>query len=248
VRQYVTRLEELSEKFALHEARGSDDAAAALADDEDPDARRGRAAGPRKQGPSSWNAVWTDAAMAELDGVLTMAAAAVRSGTPEATRVAILREGLDFAKAELAVRRAIDRYAANESKDAEYDLLLAVANVEQWLLAHRDSRAVGVVEGAPYWWRGKREVRLFNRQTMLGRAERVPGAGNRYVLTVPAYSQKGRFETIEFSADGRIWTAPQPYRLRHDYTAPAGAKSVFARLTFKGPDGVTPQKPIEIPL
>jgi hypothetical protein len=83
---------------------------------------------------------------------------------------------------------------------------------------------------------------------MLGRAERVPGAGNRYVLTVPAYSQKGRFETIEFSADGRIWTAPQPYRLRHDYTAPAGAKSVFARLTFKGPDGVTPQKPIEIPL
>lgn len=248
VRQYVARLEQLSEQFAQHEASGSGDLGAALADDEDPDARRGRAAGPRKQGPSSWDVVWTDAAMAELDGLLTKASAAVKAGTPEATRVAILREGLDFAKAELPVRRAIDRHAANESKEAEFDLLLAVANVEQWLLAHRDSKAVGVVEGAPYWWRGKRDTKLFSRQSILGRAERAGGAGNRYVLTVPAYSQKGRFVTIEFSADGKIWSQPEPYRVRHDYTAPAGAKSVFARLTFKGPDGVTPQKPIDIPL
>jgi hypothetical protein len=79
------------------------------------------------------------------------------------------------------------------------------------------------------------------------RSWRSAGVLRRETLCT-AYSQKGRFETIEFSADGGIWTAPQPYRLRHDYTAPAGAKSVFARLTFKGPDGVTPQKPIEIPL
>jgi hypothetical protein len=149
---------------------------------------------------------------------------------------------------EVRVRRAIDRYNAAESKNTEYDLVLAIAQVEQWQLAHRDSKAVGVVEGAPYWWRGKRDTKLFSRQTILGRAQPVAGAQNQYVLTVPAYSQKGRFETIEFSVDGKTWSAPQPYHVQHEYVAPAGAKSVFARLTFKGPNGISPQKPIEIPL
>jgi hypothetical protein len=248
VREYVARLEQLSDQFAQHEARGSGNLAAALADDEDPDARRGRASGPRKQGPSSWDVVWTDAAMTGLENLLADAAKAVKAGTPEAARVAILREGLDFAQHELPVRRAIDRYTSQESKDNEFALLLAVAQVEQWLLAHRDSKAVGVVEGAPYWWRGKRDVKLFTRTTILGKARRTDGGANRYLLTVPAYSQKGRFVTIEFSADGKTWSAPQPYKVEHDYTAPSGAKSVRARLNFKGPDGTTPQKPIEIPL
>ena len=245
VRRYLARLEELSTQFAEHQARAGGDLAAALADDEDPDARRGRAA-PRKPGPSGWDVVWSDAAMKELDGLLAQASAAVAAGTPDAKRVAILREGFDFAKAELPVRRAIDAYNASEDKDAEFALVLAVANVEQWLLAHRDSKAVGVVEGAPYWWRGKRDTKLFARQTIVGRAQRT--GENNYRLTVPAYSQKGRFETIELSADGKTWSAPQPYKVQHDYQAPAGAKSVFARLTFKGTDGVAPQKPIEIPL
>ena len=247
VRRYVARLEQLSEKFADHQAAATGDLDQALVDDEDPDAR-GKRTTPKTRGPSSWEAIWSDAAMAELDALLAEAAAAVKAGTPEATRVGLLREGLDFARAELPVRRAIDRFNAAENKDTEFALLLAVANVEQWLLAHRDSKAIGVVEGAPYWWRGKRDTRLFTRQTILGRAERSAGGDRRYVLTVPAYSQKGRFETIELSADGKTWSPPQPYKVRHDYTAPAGAKSVFARLTFKGPDGVMPQKPIEIPL
>jgi hypothetical protein len=248
VRKYVDRLEQLSGQFAAHEARGSGNLAAALADDEDPDARRGRAAGPRKQGPSSWNVVWTDASMQELAGLLASAASAVKSGTPEATRVAILREGFDFARVELKLRRAIDAFTTKETKDLEFALLLAAADVEQWQLAHRDSKAVGVVEGAPYWWRGKRDLKPFTRLTMVGRAERLPGAENRYRLTVPAYSQKGRFETIEFSGDGKTWSAPQPYRVRHEYAAPADAKSVFARFTFKSSDDTSVQKPIEIPL
>jgi hypothetical protein len=248
VRKYVARLEQLSEQFAHQEARRGADSAAALADDEDPDARRGRAGRSRPQGPSSWEVVWTDGAMAELEKLLADASAAVKAGTPEAARIAILREGFDFARHELPLRRAIDRYTAQESRDAEYDLLLAIAQVEQWQLAHRDSKAVGVVEGAPYWWRGKREVKPFGRMTILGRAERAAGVDNRYVLTVPAYSQKGRFETIEFSADGKTWSAPQPYKVRHEYTAPPGAKSIFARLTFKSSDGMMPQKPIEISL
>jgi hypothetical protein len=247
VRRYIARLEELSTKFAEHQAAGTGDLDQALVDDEDPDAR-GKRTAPKTRGPSSWDVVWTDAALKELETLLIAAASAVAPGTPEATRVAILREGLDFAKVEVRVRRAIDRYNAAESKDTEYDLLLAVAQVEQWQLAHRDSKAVGVVEGAPYWWRGKRDTKLFGRQTILGRARRVAGAENRYVLTVPAYSQKGRFETIEFSADGKSWSAPQPYKVQHEYNAPAGTKTVFARLTFKSSDGVTPQKPIEISL
>jgi hypothetical protein len=247
VRSYIARLEQLSEQFAQHQARGSGDLGAALADDEDPDARRGRAA-PRKPGPSSWDVIWTDAAMQELETLLAKAAAAVDADTPEAKRVAILREGFGFARVELPLRRAIDRYTANETKETEFGVLLAAAKVEQWQLAHRDSKAVGVVEGAPYWWRGKRDVKLFSRQTILGRAERLDAAGNRYRLSVPAYSQKGRFETIEFSGDGNTWSTPQPYEVQHEYTAPAGARTVFARLTFKGPEGVSPQKPIQIPL
>src|SRR5439155_19678778 len=117
---------------------------------------------------------------------LFVEAAAQRSpGSPEAKRLAIRREGIDFALVEVPVRRAIDTYSADESKDHEYELLLAIANCEQWLLAHRDSKAIGVVEGAPYWWRGKRDVRLFTRLTILGRAHRV--GDDRYLLTVPAY-------------------------------------------------------------
>ena len=245
VRQYIARLEGLSEQFAKHQASATGDLDQALVEDEDPDAR-GKRTTPKTRGPSSWDVVWTDAAMAELDALLVKAAAAVKSGTPEATRVAILREGFDFAKLELPVRRAIDAYNAAENKDTEFVLVLAVANVEQWLLAHRDSKAVGVVEGAPYWWRGKRDTKLFGKQTIVGRAQRT--GDSNYRLTVPAYSQKGRFETIEFSPDGKTWSAPQPYKVQHDYTAPAGAKSVFARLTFKGVDGVAVQKPIEISL
>src|SRR5205085_1821270 len=168
-----------------------------LTDDEDPDYRRkGRV--PPRHGPSSWDVVWTDAALTELSVLLAKAASTVEGGSPEAARVAFLREGLDFAKAEVRVRRAIDQMAAAESKDQEYNLLLAVAQVEQWLLAHRDTKAVGVIEGAPYWWRGKRDLKFFTRLTILGRAERTEG--NRYLLTVPAYSMKGRFDSIEFSA------------------------------------------------
>jgi hypothetical protein len=248
VRRYFARLEDLSTKFAEHQAGATGDLDQALADDEDPDTR-GKRTAPKTRGPSSWDVVWTDAAMHELDVLLVSAAAAVEPESPEGRRVAILREGLDFAKLELPVRRAIDHYnAAAASKDAEYELLLTVAEVEQWLFAHRDSKAVGVVEGAPYWWRGKRDTKFFSRSTILGRAQKVPGADNRYLLTVPAYSQKGRFVSIELSADGKTWSAPQPYKVQHEFAAPAGAKSVFARLTFKGPEGVTPQKPIEIPL
>jgi hypothetical protein len=246
VRRYVARLEELSERFAGHQATAMGDLDQALADDEDPDARR--VSGPRREGASAWDVVWTDAALTELDVLLLRAASVLAPGTPEATRVAILREGLDFAKVEVRVRRAMDRYAVAESRETEFDLLLAVAQVEQWLQANKDSKAIGVIEGAPYWWRGKRDVKVFNRQTIVGRAERVGGADDRYLLTVPAYSQRGRFETVEFSADGRTWSAPQPYRVQHEYTAPAGAKSVFARLSFKDAKGVTPQKPIEISL
>lgn len=246
VRIYIAQLEDLSEQYAKHQAAATGDLDQALVDDEDPDARR-KSTVPKMRGPSSWDVVWTDSAMHELDVLLVSAAAAVGPESPAGRRVKILREGFDFAKLELPVRRAIDKYnAASQSKDAEYDLLLAVANVEQWLLAHRDSKSVGVVEGAPYWWRGKRDTKLFSRLTILGRAERVLGTANRYVLTIPAYSQRGRFETVEFSLDGKIWSAPQPYRVRQEYAAPAGAKSVFARLTFKGADGVKPQKPIEV--
>jgi hypothetical protein len=247
VRQYVARLEELSARFAEHQAAATGDLDQALVDDEDPDGR-GKRTTPRTRGPSSWEVVWTDAALAELDGLVGTAAGVVAPESPEAGRVAILREGLDFAKLEVRVRRAIDAYGAAASADNEYALLLAVADVEQWQLAHRDSKAIGVVEGAPYWWRGKRDTRLFNRQTILGRAQRIPGAGQRYRLTVPAYSSKGRFVAIEFSADGNTWSAAEPYRVRYEYTAPAGSTKVFARLSFKGPDGVARQKPIEIPL
>jgi hypothetical protein len=246
IRAYVARLEKLSDDFAVHQAAATGGLDQALVDDEDPDAR-GKRTTPKTRGPSSWEVVWTDAALGELDALLIRAASLVPSGTPEAARVAILREGLDFAKVEVRVRRAIDRYNATENKDTEFALLLAVAQVEQWQLAHRDSKAVGVVEGAPYWWRGKRDTRLFTRLTILGRAQPAAGAENRHVLTVPAYSQKGRFTTIEFSADGTTWSAPQPYRVEHDYTAPAGTRSVWARLTFKSPEGESTQKPIEIP-
>jgi hypothetical protein len=249
VRSYVARLEELSEQFAKHQASATGDLDQALVDDEDPDAPRGKRTAPKTKGPSSWDVVWTDAAMQELDRLLSTAAAAVKPDSPEGRRVAILREGFDFAKVELPVRRGIDHYnAAAQSKDTEFELLLAVAKDEQWLFAHRDSKAVGVVEGAPYWWRGKRDTRLFSRQTIVGRAQRLEPAGNRYLLTVPAYSQKGRFTTIEFSADGQSWSAPQPYKVQHEYAAPKGANRVWARLTFKGSEGEAPQKPIEIEL
>jgi hypothetical protein len=162
--------------------------------------------------------------------------------------VAILREGLDFAKVEVRVRRAIDKYNAAESKDTEYELLLAVAQVEQWQFAHRDSKAIGVVEGAPYWWRGKRDTRLFRQLTILGRAHRIGRDPNHYLLTVPAYSQKGRFVSIEFSSDGKTWSAPQPYHVEHDYIAPPGARSVWVRLAFKDAKAVSAQKPVEIAL
>ena len=247
VRRYIARLEELSAQFADHQARATGDLDQALVDDEDPDAR-GKRTTPRTKGPSSWDVVWTDAAMHELDVQLVAAASAVAPESPEGRRVAILREGLDFAMLELPVRRAIDHYNAATNPDSEFALVLAIAEVEQWLFAHRDSKAVGVVEGAPYWWRGKRDTRLFSRMTILGRAQPVAGAHDRYLLTVPAYSQKGRFQTIAFSADGKTWSAPQPYQVQHEYTAPSGTKTVYARLTFKGPEGVTVQKPIPIDL
>jgi len=153
---------------------------------------------------------------------------------------------LDFANVELRVRRAMDQFAASASQENEYDLLLAVANVEQWLFAHRDSKAIGVVEGAPYWWRGKRDVKLFNRQTILGRAQRI--GGNRYTLTVPAYTVKGRFVSIEFSPDGTHWSEPQPYQVQHEYAAPEGSTRVFVRLSLKSASGVTRQRPVEIAL
>ncbi len=245
VRKYIAGLEELTDQFAQHEAKSTIGLEEFVANDEDPDAPRRKGA-PKHHGPSSWDVVWTDAAMTQLDRLLMQAAGAVESGTPEGTRVAILREGFDYAKLELSVRRAIDRYAASETKDNEYALMLAVANDEQWLLAHRDSKAVGVVEGAPYWWRGKRDVRIFNRMTILGRAERL--SDERYRVTVPAYSVKGRFVSIEFSADNQTWSAPQPYHVQHEYTAPKGATRVWARLSFKGTDGVAVQKPVEIAL
>ena len=244
VRRYVARLEEMTEAFAVHQAGQAANFDQVIAEDEDPDARR--VSGQRGRGASAWDVVWTDSALMELDRLLLQAASAIEAGTPEAVRVAILQEGLDFAKLEVRVRRAMDKLAAGGAKDDEYDLLLAVARVEQWLLAHRDSKAVGVVEGAPYWWRGKRHLRFFSRQTITGRAQHT--AGNRYLLTVPAYSMQGRFIAIEFSHDGGTWSAPQPYRIEHEYTAPAGAKTVLARLTFKGPDGPKLQKPVTIDL
>ena len=39
----------------------------------------------------------------------------------------------------------MDQVTAESSEGSEYDLLLAVARIEQWLLAHRDSKAVGRV-------------------------------------------------------------------------------------------------------
>jgi hypothetical protein len=245
VRRYFARLEELTDEFAAHEAVRAGSVEQALAEDEDPDARTG-AGGKGSADQSGWDAIWTDAALNELDTFLVVAASSVAPESPEANRVAILREGLDYAKLEVSVRRAMAEFAAHASEDVEYKLLLAVARVEQWLLAHRDSKAVGVVEGAPYWWRGKRDVKLFGRQTILGRAQHL--TGNQYLLTVPAYSMKGRFVAIEFSADGKSWSAPQPYRVQHEYAAPAGAKSVWARVSFKGADGVVPQMPIEIEL
>jgi hypothetical protein len=244
VRRYVARLEELTQQFAVHQGGQVTNLEQAMADDEDPDARR--VSGPKGGGPSAWDIVWTDAALLELDRLLLQAASSVEPGSPEAVRVAILREGLDYAKLEVRVRRAMDELEAAGSPDAEYELVLAVARVEQWLLAHRESKAIGVVEGAPYWWRGKRHVRLFNQQTIMGRAQHL--AGNRYLLTMPAYSMKGRFVSIEFSPGGETWSAPQPYRIEHEYRAPDGAKAVYARLTFQGADGVKPQKPIKIEL
>lgn len=244
VRRYVSRLEELTNQFASHQAGKAGDFDAAMADDEDPDARRVR--GQRGGGSSAWDVVWTDAALMELERLLLQAASSVAQGTPEAVRVSVLREGLDFAKMEVRVRRAMDKVTADGSKDNEYELLLAVARVEQWLLANRDTKAVGVIEGAPYWWRGKRDLRFFSRQTIMGRAQHI--AGDHYLLTVPAYSMKGRFVSIELSPDGETWSAPQPYRVEHEYVAPAGATTVQARLTFKGSGGESPQKPIQIDL
>jgi hypothetical protein len=80
----------------------------------------------------------------------------------------------------------------------------------------------------------------------MGRAQHV--GGNRYLLTVPAYSMKGRFVSIAFSPDGETWSAPQSYRVVHEYHAPVGAKAVYVRLTFKGADGTKPQKPVKIDL
>jgi hypothetical protein len=244
VRRYVSRLEELTRQFARHQADAVKDVDDAMAADEDPDSARGGTQ--QTGGVSAWDVVWTDPVLLDLERFLVEAEAAVTPGTPESVRVAFLREGLDFAKLEVLVRRGMDRVTADASEENEYNLLLAVARVEQWLLAHRDSKSVGVLEGAPYWWRGKRDVRLFSRMTMMGRAEQL--GGNRYLLTVPAYSMKGRFTAIEFSADGRRWSAAEPYRVHHEYVAPAGAKSVHVRLTFKDAKDATPQKPIRIDL
>lgn len=244
VRRYFGRLEELTHLFALQEAGRIEDIKRVTDEMEDPDAAN--VTGPRGEGASSWTVVWTDAALMELERLLVRAESLVEEGTPEAVRVSMLREGLDFAKLEVLVRRAVDKVAADESTENEYELLLAIARVEQWLLANRDSKAVAVIHGAPWWWRGKRHVGLLDRRTILGRAE--PLGGNRHLLTVPAYANNGRFVSIEFSHDGRTWTEPQPYRVQHEYVAPAGTGTVLARLTFKGPDGISPLGLIEINL
>ncbi|MGH8021421.1 MAG: DUF4838 domain-containing protein [Opitutaceae bacterium] len=225
VRRYFAHLERLTDSFARHRAGRVAGVEQAQAYDENPDLIRkdGRTAA----GESAWNVIWTDSALMELERDLIQAESLVAPESPEAVRVAILREGLDFSKLEVRVRRAMDRMAAHGSAHNQYKLLLAVARVEQWLFANRDSKAVGVVEGAPYWWRGKRDLAFFSQQTIMGRARRI--AGNRYLLTVPAYSMKGRFVSIEFSEDGESGSSPQPYRIEHEYAASPEAKTVFCQ-------------------
>jgi hypothetical protein len=85
-----------------------------------------------------------------------------------------------------------------------------------------------------------------DQQTIMGRSAHL--AGNRYLLTVPAYSMKGRFVSIALGPDGETWSAPQSYRIEHEYHAPDGAKAVYVRLTLKDANGARPQKPVKIDL
>jgi hypothetical protein len=220
VRRYVARLEELTDRFAKLQGELVTDYDEAQADDEDPDASKPKGA-TGKQEVSAWEDIWSDTAFHELEAMLKQAASAVEAGTPEATRVAILREGLDFAKLEVQVRRAIDLLGTKADED---DLLLAIARLEQWMQTHSDSKAVGVVQGAPYWWRGKRDVKLISSRqpTVMGTARHI--AGNKYLLTVPGYGMTGRFVSIQFSADGRTWSRPEPYKVDHQYAAPGAPR------------------------
>jgi hypothetical protein len=228
VRQYVARLEEFTHLIAVHEAGRIGNPEELLAADEEPDAVVRAAAG---QGASGWETVWTDQAMQELQSILIDAANVVESSTPEAMRIAVLQDGLDFAKLELPARRYLAKYEQDPSDENAFGLALECARVERWMLAHPQSRGVAVIEGYGWWWR-KMRVPPIVRGTLSGRAVGL-GDGN-YRLSIAAYSSDGRYTTVQFSEDGgSTWSAEEPFKVDHEYKPARKSDKIVARLTLK---------------
>jgi len=228
IRQYIAQLEELTHLFAVHEAGRIGDPEAVLAADEEPDAVVRIESG---KGPSGWETVWTDKAMQELQSILTDAANIVGNSTPEAKRVAVLQEGLDFAKLELPARRYLAKYEQDPSDENAFGLALECARVEQWMLAHPQARGVAVIEGYGWWWR-KMRVPPIVRGTLKGRA--VGLGDGRYRLSIAAYSSDGRYTTVQFSEDGgRTWSATEPFKVDHEYRPARRNDKIIARLMLK---------------
>ena len=82
--------------------------------------------------------------MQELQSILTDATNVIESSTPEAWRIAVLQDGLDFAKLELPARRYLAKYEQDPSDENAFGLALECARVEQWMLAHPQTQGVAV--------------------------------------------------------------------------------------------------------
>jgi hypothetical protein len=237
VRQYIARLEELTHLFAVHEADRIGDPEAILAADEEPDTTVSTEAG---KGPSGWEIVWTDKAMQQLQSILTDAASVVERSTPEAWRIAVLQEGLEFAKLELPTRRYFVKYEQDPSDENAFGLALECARVEQWMLARPQSRGVAVTEGYGWWWR-KMRVPPIVRGTLRGKA--VSLGNGSYKLSIAAYSSDGRYTTVQFSEDGgSTWSAEEPFKVDREYRPARRTDKIIARLRLKS---ASTQKQVE---
>jgi hypothetical protein len=241
IRAYIARLEELTHQFAVHEARRSADAEAALRADEEPDDVIQRSAA---DGASGWDVVWTDEVMADLQRRLDEAARTVGPDSPEAARIAVLQEGLDFAKLDLPARRALAKYERHPSEETAAELVTRCARVEQWMHAHTQSRGIAVIDGYAWWWRKMRVPPM--RHSIYGNAQKV-GDGT-YLLSIGAFSTRGRFVSIEFSEDGKTWTPPVPYRVDHEFAPTGQTKIILARLSLKSAKATTVSEPLAIRL
>jgi len=243
VRRYFSKLIQLTDQLAAYNGRHETDVGGILA--------RGEATEDVERGPSkprasllpAWEAIYTQAAIGQLEGCLSEARRLAARPEHKA-RVEFLALGSEYAKLDLKMKQALARYLRDpESKEKMIDFVRALAALEQWRKQHTSSQAVGVVAGNYWFFHKQLQGTPGSRFVALVIPEKL--ADGEYKLSLLAVSPDQRIAAMQLSSDGKTWSEPRPYEAEIRWH---GQGKVFVRFRLETERGAEWSRPVHAPL